>query len=269
VASLATHTGTGEKARMPEIRTPPPKGSTGRTNGSAREHRYPFVPYQPPALPVAEGLRRGRALHEKLAGRRSVRFFSDAPVPAEMIEIAVSVANTAPSGAHHQPWKFVAVSDPATRHEIRVAAEREERQNYEGGRITPEWRAALAPLETTADKAYLEVVPWIVVVFGEKSTPRADGTLRKNYYVNESVGIACGLFIAALHEMGLATLTHTPNPMAFLSRILRRPSHERPYILFPIGYPAADCEVPDLRRKPLHEALEYCPVDAHVNPTAR
>ncbi len=257
---------------MPPIRTPRSSGSTEAAaeptptaTASPRRHTHPFVPYRPRPVPAAEGLRRGQALYERLAARRSVRFFSDAPVPREMIEVAVRVANTAPSGAHHQPWKFVAVSDAATRHQIRLAAEQEERQNYEGGRITPEWRAALAPLETTSDKGYLDVVPWIVVVFGEKSTPRPDGGMRKNYYVNESVGIACGLFIAALHEMGLATLTHTPNPMAFLSRVLGRPAHERPYILFPIGYPAADCEVPDLRRKPLSEALEYCPVDAHVS----
>ncbi|MEZ5114946.1 MAG: hypothetical protein R2737_01650 [Candidatus Nanopelagicales bacterium] len=122
-----------------------------------------------------------------------------------------------------------------------------------------EWRRALAPLGTSADKSYLDVVPWVVAVFAQKSTPLPDGTLRKNYYVSESVGIACGLFIEALHTMGLATLTHTPNPMAFLSRLLGRPAHERPYILFPVGYPADDCTVPDLTRKPLDQALEFYP----------
>ncbi|MFD1321499.1 nitroreductase family protein [Micromonospora sonneratiae] len=224
---------------------------------AVREHTHPFVAYQPPRRPIPEGLDRVRALYDHLESRRSVRFFSPDPVPAECIEWAVRCANTAPSGAHHQPWKFVAVSDPATRHAIRVAAEIEERRNYDGGRIPAEWRAALAPLETDADKGYLDVVPWIVVCFAEKHTPMPDGSLRKNYYVNESVGIACGLFIEALHTMGLATLTHTPNPMAFLSRLLGRPAHERPYIVFPIGYPADDCEVPDLRRKPLTEALEF------------
>jgi nitroreductase len=215
-----------------------------------------FVPYRPGRLTEAESLRRGRELFEHLDGRRSVRSFSADPVPVECIESAVRCANTAPSGAHHQPWKFVAVSDPEVRHRIREAAEEEERRNYDGGRMTPEWRAALAPLGTTSDKAFLDVVPWIVVCFAEKSTPMPDGRMRKNYYVNESVGIACGLFIEALHTMGLATLTHTPNPMGFLSRILGRPSHERPYILFPVGYAAADCVVPDLRRKPLEQALE-------------
>jgi len=223
------------------------------------EHGHPFVPYRPQRLDQAEGLRLGREFREHLDARRSVRYFSPDPVPREMIELAVAAANTAPSGAHQQPWKFVAVSDPDVRHRIRVAAEHEERINYEGGRLPDAWREALAPLETGSDKSYLDVVPWIVVVFAEKSTPRPDGSARKNYYVNESVGIACGLFIAALHSMGLATLTHTPNPMAFLTDILERPGTERPYILFPIGYPAEHCEVPDLARKPLTEALEFFP----------
>ncbi len=187
--------------------------------------------------------------------RRSVRDFSAEPVPAELIELAVATANTAPSGAHQQPWTFVAVSDADTRHRIRLAAEEEERENYEGGRLPPAWRDAIAPLGTSSDKSFLDVVPWIVVVFAQKSTLMPDGSLRKNYYVTESVGIACGLFIASLHSMGLATLTHTPNPMGFLSEILDRPATERPYILFPVGYPAQQCMVPDLVRKPLNEAL--------------
>ncbi|WP_344665814.1 nitroreductase family protein [Catenulispora yoronensis] len=222
-----------------------------------RSHTHPFVPYRPQRLDQAEAIERGRDFHEHLEARRSVRFFSSDPVPAEMIELAVAAANTAPSGAHQQPWKFVAVGDPDLRHRIREAAEVEERINYEGGRLPDAWREALGPLETGSDKSYLDTVPWIVVAFAEKSTPMPDGRLRKNYYVNESVGIACGLFIAALHTMGLATLTHTPNPMAFLTEILGRPATERPYILFPVGYPAADCEVPDLARKPLPQALEF------------
>ncbi|QIS20067.1 nitroreductase family protein [Nocardia terpenica] len=224
-----------------------------------RAHTHPFVPYLPPRLDQAEGIRRGRQFYDLVDARRSVRFFAPDPVPREMIELAVATANTAPSGAHHQPWKFVAVGDPEIKHRIREAAEHEERLNYEGGRLPEPWRDALAPLETTSNKSYLDIVPWVVVVFAEKSTPLPDGSLRKNYYVNESVGIACGLFITALHTMGLSTLTHTPNPMGFLTEILDRPGTERPYILFPIGYPAADCEVPDLRRKPLDEALEFFP----------
>lgn len=231
-----------------------PAASTG-----TRSHTHPFLPYRPERLDQSEGIRRGEQFHAHLDARRSVRFFSPDPVPAEMIELAVAAANTAPSGAHQQPWKFVAVGDPALRHRIREAAEHEEQINYEGGRLPAAWREALGPLETDSDKSYLDIVPWIVVAFAEKSTPMPDGRLRKNYYVNESVGIACGLFIAALHTMGLATLTHTPNPMAFLTEILGRPSTERPYILFPVGYPAADCEVPDLARKPLTSALEFFP----------
>jgi iodotyrosine deiodinase len=194
-----------------------------------------------------------------MQSRRSVRDFSSEPVPREAIELAVAAANTAPSGAHQQPWTFVATDDAALKHRIRSAAEAEERENYEGGRLPDAWREAIAPLGTSSDKSYLDVVPWIVVVFAQKSTPMPDSSLRKNYYVNESVGIACGLFITALHTMGLSTLTHTPNPMGFLTEIFERPATERPYILFPVGYPAEDCEVPDLERKPLDEALIFRP----------
>lgn len=211
--------------------------------------------YTPPRIPAGIGLKRGQDFLTAMDSRRSVRMFSRDPVPRELIETAVATANTAPSGAHQQPWTFVATSDPDVRHRIRVAAEKEERENYEGGRLPDAWREALAPLGTTSDKGYLDTVPWIVVVFAQKSTPMPDGSLRKNYYVNESVGIACGLFIASLHTMGLATLTHTPNPMGFLTEILDRPSTERPYILFPVGYPAADCTVPDLQRKALADTL--------------
>ena len=216
-----------------------------------------MIPYAPERVPIGESVRRGREFLERMDARRSVRQFSADPVPRELIEIAVATANTAPSGAHQQPWTFVAVEDSDTKHRIRLAAEEEERENYEGGRLPEAWRSAIAPLGTTSDKSFIDVVPWIVVVFAQKSTPMPDGSLRKNYYVNESVGIACGLFIASLHSMGLATLTHTPNPMAFLTEILRRPSTERPYILFPVGYAAADCTVPDLVRKPLDEALHF------------
>jgi iodotyrosine deiodinase len=211
--------------------------------------------YAPPRIPADEGLRRGRHFLTAMDARRSVRMFSPDPVPRALIETAVATANTAPSGAHQQPWTFVATQDSDVKHRIRLAAEQEEHENYEGGRLPDAWRAAIAPLGTTSDKSYLDVVPWIVVVFAQKSTPMPDGSLRKNYYVNESVGIACGLFIASLHTMGLATLTHTPNPMGFLTEILKRPAAERPFILFPIGYPAEDCTVPDLVRKPLAHAL--------------
>lgn len=192
-----------------------------------------------------------------MSARRSVRFFSSDPVPRELIELAIQTASTAPSGAHRQPWKFVAVGDPALKREIREAAEREEHESYVGGRMPAEWREALLPLGTSWEKPYLETVPWIVVVFEEIYGLGPDGSKRKNYYPKESVGLACGLFVAALHRMGLATLTHTPSPMAFLSRILGRPANEKPFILFPVGYPADDCTVPDLRRKALEEVAVW------------
>lgn len=211
--------------------------------------------YQPEKIPIAEGIKRGKEFYKLMDGRRSVRMFSEEPVPKEVIETAVLTANTSPSGAHQQPWTFVATNDPEMKHKIRVAAEIEERENYEGGRLPPAWRQALAHIGTNSDKSYLDVVPWIVVAFAQKSTSLPDGSLQKNYYVSESVGIACGLFIASLHSMGLSTLTHTPNPMGFLNEIFERPVTERPYILFPIGYPAENCEVPELVRKPLNEIL--------------
>lgn len=219
--------------------------------------RFPFVPYRPERLPEAEMLRRARDFHAEMDRRRSVRFFSPDPVPRELIETAIRTASTAPSGAHRQPWKFVVVGDPAIKREIRAAAEAEEHQSYVGGRMPPEWREALEPLGTSWEKPFLEIAPWIVVVFEELYGIAPDGGKRKNYYPKESVGIACGLFIAALHHMGLATLTHTPSPMAFLSRLLDRPPNEKPFILFPVGYPAPDAEVPDLRRKGLEEVVVW------------
>jgi nitroreductase len=220
----------------------------------SRSHQHPFIPYAPARVPIEEGLRRGAEFRDELEQRRSVRWFSDEEVPVEAIELAVAAANTAPSGAHYQPWTFVATDDPEIKRSVRLAAEEEERRFYLE-RELPEWHGALARLETDENKEFLEVAPWLVVAFAQKHTPQDDGSLRKNYYVSESVGIACGFFIAALHRMGLATLTHTPNPMAFLSQVFDRPRTERPYIIFPVGYPAGDCEVPELTRKPLGEAL--------------
>lgn len=194
--------------------------------------------------------RRAEAFRQQMQARRSVREFSSEAVPRALIEAAIGTAATAPSGAHRQPWRFVAVADPRLKSEIRIAAEAEERASYEE-RMSQEWLAALEPLGTDWRKPFLETAPWLVVVFAELYEQLADGTKVKNYYVKESVGIACGLLIAALHAMGLATLTHTPSPMAFLNRILGRPGNEKPYILFPVGYPAAGCRVPALVRKPL------------------
>jgi len=216
----------------------------------------PTVPLEWSELTPAESARRARAAFERLHRRRSVRDFSPRPVPREWIELAIRAAATAPSGAHRQPWRFVAVADAERKREIRLAAEAEERESYEH-RMSAEWLAALEPLGTDWRKPFLEIAPWIVVVFAELWEQRSDGSKVKNYYVKESVGIACGLFIAAVHEMGLATLTHTPSPMAFLNRILGRPENEKPYILFPVGYPAAGARVPELERKPLDQVAMW------------
>jgi len=220
------------------------------------ERDRPTIPLDFQRIPAAESLARARAFHAECERRRSVREFSPDPVPREWIELAIRTASTAPSGAHRQPWRFVAVADPATKREIRLAAEAEERRNYEE-RMPDDWLEALAPLGTGPEKPYLEIAPWLVVCFEEKHGVEPDGSVRKNYYVKESVGIACGLFIAALHHMGLATLTHTPSPMGFLAEILRRAKNERPYLLFPVGYPAPGTRVPDLRRKGLDAVAEF------------
>jgi nitroreductase len=183
--------------------------------------------------------------------RRSVREFSTEPVPLEVIEDAIRTAGTAPSGAHLEPWHFVVVTDPDLKSKIRSAAEEEERKNY-SGRMPQEWLNALAPLGTDAVKAHIEDAPAVVVVFAVRRPPEGTGR-KRNYYVTESVGIATGLLIAALHQAGLATLTHTPNPMNFLRELLGRPPNETPFVLLPVGYPAKGCQVPRLERKPLEE----------------
>ena len=219
---------------------------------------YPFIPYRFECHPPEEMKRRAEEFYELMDRRRSIRDFSDEPVPKELIETAIRTASTAPSGAHRQPWRFVVVGDPKIKRKIRIAAEAEEKKSYEK-RMPDEWLEALAPLGTTWEKPFLETVPWIVVAFEELYGFYPDGRKKKNYYVRESVGLACGLFIASLHTMGLCTLTHTPSPMGFLRDILGRPQNERPYILFPVGYPAADVQVPDITRKSLDEVILFDP----------
>jgi nitroreductase len=199
---------------------------------------------------------RASAYYAEMDGRRSVRDFSPDAVPRRLVELAIRTASTAPSGAHQQPWTFVAVSDPVVKQRIRVAAEAEERRAYEG-RMSEEWLEALAPIGTDWHKPFLDTVPWIVVLFEQVHGSFPDGRHKKHYYARESAGIAAGLFIAALHHMGLATLTHTPSPMGFLREILERPANERPFILFPVGYAADDASVPDLHRKPLEEVAVF------------
>ncbi len=190
-----------------------------------------------------------RALMQK---RRSVRTFSNRPVSRKLIQEAILTAGTAPSGAHREPWHFVAISDPEVKAAIRCAAEREELESYQR-RMSDEWRDALQPIGTNWQKPFLEIAPWLVICFAKNTGD--DG--KKNYYVPESCGIACGLFITAIHAMGLATLTHTPSPMKFLSEILQRPRNERAYILFPVGYPADHTTVPDLKRKNQAELITW------------
>ena len=217
---------------------------------------FQHLPFSPERYVEREMIERADAFYEMMDRRRSVRFFSGEPVPRHLIERAIQAASTAPSGAHKQPWTFVAVSDPAVKSSIRVAAEKEEKESYEG-RMSDEWLEALAPIGTTWEKPFLETAPWIVVCFAQSYGLDEAGNKIKHYYVQESCGIACGMFITAIHNMGLATLTHTPSPMRFLNEILGRPSNEKPYILFPVGYAADDATVPDLGRKSLNEVSEW------------
>lgn len=211
----------------------------------------PFVLLEFQRHDPASMLARARELRLELARRRSVRHFAPDPLPQGVLEECLLAAGSAPSGAHRQPWTFVIVRDLELKRRIREAAEAEERKLYEE-RISDEWRAALAPLGTDANKPFLEIAPALIVVF-RRAHELEGGERRANYYTQESVGLACGFLLAALHHAGLATLTHTPSPMAFLSELLERPENERPYLLIPVGFPAADCEVPNLRRKSLAE----------------
>ncbi len=221
-----------------------------------------FQPLAFERLPPWEMTRRSEEFLARIATRRTVRDFSDEPVPRTLVENAIRAASLAPSGANRQPWRFVVVADPALKREIRMAAEAEEKDSYER-RMPEEWLEALSPLGTDWHKPFLETAPYLVAVFrmdfepGEPTGGLDDGTVwkRKNYYVAESVGIACGFLLAALHLSGLATLTHTPSPMGFLNRVLDRPAHEKPYLLVPVGYPAAGAQVPAIEKKPLDEVL--------------
>ena len=200
---------------------------------------------------------RARRFSEMLQRRRSVRMFSDRPVAIEVIRECLAAAASAPSGANLQPWHFVAIRDQATKMRIRVAAEEEEREFY-SHRAPQEWLDALAPLGTDPDKPFLEIAPWLIAIFVQKWGRLADGRKVKHYYPTESVGIATGFLLAALHQCGLVALTHTPSPMGFLNEILGRPSDsERPFLLLVVGYPADDCVVPDIQRKPLDQVASF------------
>lgn len=206
--------------------------------------------------PPGEMRRRAAEFLAELRRRRTVRDFSDRPVAREVIEDCLRAAGTAPNGANMQPWHFVAVSDPAVKARIRAEAEKEEREFYEH-RAPKEWLDALAPLGTDANKPFLETAPWLIAVFAQSYGLLPDGRRVKHYYAQESVGIATGMLVTALHHCGLATLTHTPSPMGFLNEILGRPENERAFLLLVAGHPAGDAKVPDITKKPLDEIATF------------
>ncbi len=210
----------------------------------------------PPPPGDEELLERARAFAAELRTRRTVRQFANTPVPRAVIEACLDAAGSAPSGANRQPWFFVAVSDPGVKRKIRIAAEREEEAFYDG-RAPQEWLEALAPLGTDARKGFLEEAPWLIAVFAESWGVGAGSERVRNYYVTESVGIAVGMLIAALHRAGLATLTHTPSPMRFLNEVLERPSNERPLVLLVAGHPADAAVVPRIGKKPLEGYTKF------------
>ena len=227
------------------------------SRASTRDYRpIPLPDYQ--EFPLADMRQRAAEFTSSLVRRHTVRDFAAKPVPRDIMEICLTAALSAPSGANHQPWHFSVIGDAAIKARIRVEAEAEERAFYEG-RAGAEWIEALRPLGTDPSKPFLEVAPWLIVIFGARKSRSADGKLRKNYYVPESVGIATGFLVAALHSAGLATLTHTPSPMGFLNEICGRPAEEKPYMLLVVGYPAANATIPlhATEKKTLAEAVTF------------
>ena len=216
-----------------------------------------FIPYSTYLeYPINEMKQRAQNFREEMQRRRTIRTFSSRPVPREIIEECIRAAGTAPNGANMQPWHFVVVSDPGVKKQIREGAEKEEREFYER-RASEEWLEALTPLGTDWHKPFLEDAPYLIIIFGLSNTILPDGKKRKNYYVTESVGIATGMLITVLHHAGLASLTHTPSPMAFLNKILKRPTNERPFLVLVVGYPAEGTTVPDLSKKSLDEIVTF------------
>ncbi len=215
-----------------------------------------FIKHHPPRFSESEMRARAEEYYHYMNRRRSIRHFSDQPVPREIIEYLLLAASSAPSGAHQQPWTFCIVSDPAIKKQIRIAAEKEEYESYHN-RMSEEWLSALAPLGTDWHKPFLETAPYLIILFKKSYDLQANGSKSKNYYVNESVGLAAGFLISAIHHAGLVTLTHTPSPMNFLQKILNRPANEKPFLLLPVGYPAQEVEVPDLKRKSLEEVAVW------------
>ncbi len=215
-----------------------------------------FIAYAPPTDPSEADLHtRSRAFYEAINTRRTVRDFSDRPVPRAVIENLIRAASTAPSGANKQPWTFCVVENPDLKRQIREAAEAEEHRSYTS-RMSAEWLEDLKPIGTDWHKPFLETAPYLIIAFRQIYEP-VGNTKRQNYYVMESIGLACGLLLAAIHDAGLVTLTHTPSPMDFLTRLLARPANEKPFLLIPVGYPAPGATVPNIKRKPLAEVLVW------------
>lgn len=217
---------------------------------------YDPIPYNPTKKTKDESLKASEEFFNMINQRRSVRFFSDEDVPEEVINNIIKTASSAPSGAHKQPWTFCVVSNKELKHRLRELAEHEEKINYES-RMSDSWKDDLAHLGTDNIKEFIDIAPWIIIVMRKPYDFDENGKKLNNYYVNESVGIASGFLIAAIHYAGLATLTHTPSPMGFITKALNRPENEKPYLLLPVGYPAKDCTVPNLDRKELNEIAFY------------
>lgn len=217
---------------------------------------YPFISYAKPTYEPEVMKNRSAEFYHWMDTRRTVRDFSDKPVPREVIESIIRTASTAPSGAHKQPWTFCVVSDPFIKKQIRQEAEKEEYESY-NGRMPDEWLKDLRPLQTDWRKAFLETAPYLIIVFKRSYELEEAGHKHQNYYVTESCGIACGFLLAAVHHAGLAALTHTPSPMNFLSAVLKRPENEKPFLLIPVGYPAGECWVPELKRKELNNICVF------------
>lgn len=215
-------------------------------------NQFPHIEYPTHQFSIEEIQQKASNFYDKMDNRRSIRDFSDKAVPKEVIKQLILTASTAPSGAHKQPWTFCAVSNPSVKSAIRAAAEKEEFDSY-NGRMSEQWLKDLAPLGTDWQKPFLEVAPWLIIVFAQSTGLNKE----KHYYVQESVGIACGFLIAAIHEAGLVTLTHTPSPMNFLKTVLKRPENERPFLLLPVGYAADEVLVPDIQRKSLDEVAVF------------
>ena len=217
---------------------------------------YPFISYCKETFAAEEMIKRSHNFYEWMEKRRTVRDFSDKPVPRAVMEDIIRAASTAPSGAHKQPWTFCVVSDPHIKKQIRMEAEKEEYESYHS-RMPEEWLADLRPLQTDWRKEFLETAPYLLVVLKKSYEIKKDGSKGTVYYASESCGLACGFLLAAIHHAGLVALTHTPSPMNFLSKVLKRPENEKPFLLIPVGYPAEDCWVPDLKRKELDEMMVW------------